>query len=172
MKSEKFKDDGEQIYAFGEEFLVKCPKCASLAKVLLKDKNSDSDYPLLSSRKIVCSRCGLTKIWNGKHIIGVRTSPLDKQIPPRMLVVGGSFDWYFQESLWLQIECCGETLWAYNEKHLEFIENYVMAKLRARTPNTNKSLASRLPQWMKSAKNRDEILRAIEKLKEKLNGKS
>lgn len=81
-------------------------------------------------------------------------------------------DWYFRLPLWLQIECCGETLWAYNEKHLEFIERYVAAKLRVRTPNTNKSLASRLPQWIKSAKNRNEVLRACEKLKAKLNGNS
>ncbi len=99
-------------------------------------------------------------------------SPHKRQIPQRFLVIGGNFDWYFQEPLWLQTECCGETLWAYNEKHLEFIENYVAAKLRARIPNQNRSLASRLPKWIKSAKNRDEILKAIGKLKEKLNGKS
>jgi hypothetical protein len=169
---EKFFDKSEQIYDFVEEFLVECPKCKSFAKVLLQDTNLISDYPLFSPRKLTCLSCGLTKIWKGKGMIGVQMSPHKRQIPQRFLVIGGNFDWYFQEPLWLQTECCGETLWAYNEKHLEFIENYVAAKLRARIPNQNRSLASRLPKWIKSAKNRDEILKAIGKLKEKLNGKS
>jgi hypothetical protein len=86
--------------------------------------------------------------------------------------VGDKTDWYFQYPLQLQIECCGQTLWAYNEKHLEFIKNYVEAKLRARTPNINRSLVSRLPKWIKSARNRERILRAIEILKGELNGES
>jgi hypothetical protein len=86
----------------------------------------------------------------------------------KQISIGGNFDWYFGLPLWLQISCCRETLWAYNYKHLEFIENYVSANLRERTPNLNKSVASRLPKWIKSAKNRDEILKAIKKLKSKL----
>ena len=61
----------------------------------------------------------------------------------------------------LQINCCGENLWAYNLEHLDFIEKYVQAKIREREPNVNKSLASRLPNWIKSKKNRNEILKCI-----------
>jgi hypothetical protein len=111
---------------------------------------------LFAPRKLVCFSCTYRREWIGGQVS-----------------IGGNFDWYFRLPLWLQIECCGgETLWAYDKKHLNFIENYVAARLRERKPNVNKSLASRLPQWIKSAKNREEILRAIGKLKEKLNGKS
>lgn len=152
----RFSDRREMIYDFGEEFLVVCPRCAAMAKVVRDEIGSDKLSKILSApRRLVCLQCVYRDFWNGGEI-----------------GIGASVDWYFRLPLWLQTECVGETLWAYNEKHLEFIENYVAAKLRTRTPNTNKSLASRLPQWIKSAKNRGEVLKACEKLKAKLDGKS
>jgi hypothetical protein len=157
VRNEKFSDNGELIYEFNDEFLVVCPKCASMAKVLRAEIGSEKlNEKLFAPRKLICFGCTYRREWQGGQ-----------------LSIGGNFDWYFRLPLWLQIDCCGsETLWAYDKKHLNFIENYVAARLRERRPNVNKSLASRLPQWIKSAKNRDEILRAIGKLKEKLNGKS
>lgn len=52
------------------------------------------------------------------------------------------------------------------------LEGYVGAKLRERTNKGRSSFLSKLPKWIKSAKNREEILKGIAKLKEKLNGKS
>lgn len=69
---------------------------------------------------------------------------------------------------YLKINCCNNTLWAINLQHLDFIEDYVSAKIRTRTPNINKSLASRLPQWVKNYKNRDQILKCIKKLRNNL----
>ena len=167
--TEQFFDKSESIYEFSDEFLIVCPKCVLMAKVLPVD-NSE----ILGARKLICSNCGYSKPTNiSKSSGGIASIEFSRERNTQSyIVIGGAFDWYFRELLWLQIECCGETLWAYNEKHLSFIENYVAAKIRARTPNTNKSVASRLPQWIKSAKNRDEILKAIGKLREKLNGKS
>ena len=155
-KNQRFADGGELIYEFGEEFFVVCPKCAGRAKVARVGTASEKlGERLFAPRRLVCPHCVFRDEWNGGSI-----------------AVGASFDWYFRLPLWLEISCCGETLWAYNEKHLEFIESYVAAKLRERIPFKNKSLASRLPQWIKSAGNREEILRAIGKLRGKLNGKS
>jgi hypothetical protein len=167
--SERFSDNGETIYDFGDEFLVVCAKCSAIAKVL-----PINDVGIFGYKKLICSNCGYSKLnnvgGNSNRIASIEFSR--RKNSDSYIVIGGAFDWYFRLPLWLQIECGGKTLWAYNQKHLEFIENYVSAKLRQRTPNTNKSLASRLPQWIKRAKNRDEVLRAIGKLKEKLNGKS
>lgn len=55
-----------------------------------------------------------------------------------------------------------------NLEHLDFLERYIESGLRERIPNINKSLASRLPQWIKSNKNRDDILSCIKKLRQKL----
>lgn len=149
--TDRFSDNGELIYEFGEEFLVVCPKCNWLAKVCPPETNSEKlNTRLFAPRKVVCLNCTFRDTWAKREIS-----------------VGGNFDWYFRLPLWLQISCCGENLWAYNYKHLEFIENYVSAKLRERKPFVNKSLASRLPKWIKSAKNRKEILKAVAKLKEK-----
>ena len=77
--------------------------------------------------------------------------------------------------LQLETSCCGNKLWALNEEHLQYIENFVSAELRERVHDENgwhnQSLSSRLPKWIQSAKNRDEILKAVEKLKKRIGKK-
>jgi hypothetical protein len=151
-ENERFSDGGALIYEFGDEFLVVCPKCAGRAKVFRVETGSENlSDRLRAPRRLVCFSCPHRGEKNGG-----------------MIGAGGPFDWYFGLPLWLEAACCGETLWAYNEEHLDFIEKYVAAKLRRRAPHVNKSLAARLPQWIKSAKNRGEVLRAVGKLRGKL----
>src|SRR5690606_31046867 len=92
---------------------------------------------------------------------------------PGKVVIGAAVDWYFHEPLWLRTPCVGHELWAYNEKHLAFIKDYVSADLResyrdAEYGYSNKSLASRLPTWIKLSKNRDAVLAAISRLEGRL----
>jgi hypothetical protein len=60
-------------------------------------------------------------------------------------------------------------LWAYNLQHLDLIRRFVAADLRERAPwydhGQKMTLVARLPAWMKSAKNRDELLRAVDRLR-------
>ncbi|GAA4048757.1 hypothetical protein [Nonomuraea soli] len=70
--------------------------------------------------------------------------------------------------LWLQTPCRGHVLWAYDAEHLDFLERYVRAALREREPNRNAGLASRLPGWLKSAKNRHAVLAACATLRKRL----
>lgn len=74
------------------------------------------------------------------------------------------FDWYFGLPLWLQTPCCGKTLWAINERHLQFLKVYVHASLREGVLNYNHSLASRLPRWIKQREHRAEVGRCIQRL--------
>ena len=83
--------------------------------------------------------------------------------------LGVPHDPYFGIDLALQTGCCGETLWAYNEAHLDFLKHYVGAGLRERDGNENRSLASRLPKWMKKAGNREAIAKAIARLEKVAN---
>jgi hypothetical protein len=55
-------------------------------------------------------------------------------------------------------------VWAYNLHHLRELRAYVAAKLRERRGAGNSSMYSRLPAWMKAAKHRDEMLKAIDRL--------
>ncbi|MBS1796689.1 MAG: hypothetical protein JSS81_22855 [Acidobacteria bacterium] len=156
----RFLDTGTQVYDFYEEFLVVCPKCAGLARVLIdrdelekmsKKKIDRLRNLLFAPRRLVCLSC------------------LHRDYRKcTQIAVGGGVDWYFRLPLWLDVPCCGERLWAYNRQYLETLENYVGAKLRERTIEGRRSFLSKLPTWIKLAKNRAEILRAIEKLKAKL----
>jgi len=169
IESEKFQDSSTYLDEFADEFLIVCPSCERQARVVLSEPTQFDHAPhLFASRKLVCPFCGYYK----KQSNGPAVTFSSQKEVTNNVVIGGSFDWYFQQPLWLQSECCGEVLWAYNEKHLAFLRQYVAAKLRSRVPNINKSMVSRLPKWMKSAKNREAILRAIDNLFQKLNENS
>lgn len=56
------------------------------------------------------------------------------------------------------------TVWVYNYRHLSELSGYVAAKLRVRQKSGNSTMFSRLPKWMKLAKHRDEIAKALRKL--------
>lgn len=77
-------------------------------------------------------------------------------------------DPFFGLPLWLQTPCCGQTLWALNVEHLDVLEGYVAARLREKKPNTAYTMLEILPRWMKTARHRDEVLRAITRLRESL----
>jgi hypothetical protein len=153
----RFKDQGQRIYDFMSEFLVRCPRCDKCARVMECDPvapeiRAERGYPprpIFAPRRLVCEHCGLAKDSNGNRVGYPETC-----------------DKYFGEPLWLQIPCCNEILWAYNEKHLDFLESFVKAELREAYPN--QTFASRLPEWMKLATHREEILKCIRKLRETL----
>jgi hypothetical protein len=153
----RFRESGKTLASFIDLFLVRCPGCDKCAKVVLRDGKAGAGAGqqrrpaeiLFAPRRLVCEHCGYTRDYEGKRISS-----------------DGAFDWYFQMPLWLAMHCCGQMLWAYNEEHLRFLEEYVRAELREGYPNG--TLASRLPVWIKSAKNRDDILRCIRKLRDTL----
>lgn len=152
-----FTDPDETIEAMMDEFLVICPKCQSCASIRRRDP---SNPHLFAPRRLLCLRCGHAKDWAGRELFHPWH---DAEMR----------DSVFHLPLWLQTPCCGKTLWAYNPRHLEFLENYVRAALRTRTVDpqfgwANQSLAARLPKWITSAKNRDAVLKGIEKLKARL----
>jgi hypothetical protein len=109
-------------------------------------------------RRLTCMSCSYAKDWASREIARHWRDARDD---------------YFELPLWLQTPCCGEVLWAYSERHLTFLEDFVGARLRERVRDekygwSNKSLASRLPSWMKSGKNRDEILKGLARLRTRL----
>ncbi|KIX19927.1 hypothetical protein SY27_15475 [Flavobacterium sp. 316] len=74
---------------------------------------------------------------------------------------------YFNCELWYQKQFDNAIFWAYNRDHIEYLERYIRADLRERNNDGsfNKTLVSRLPQFVKSAKNREKLLKSIEKWK-------
>lgn len=151
-----FTDDHEYIMHYIHEMWVVCPRCSGCGIIRNRDpENKDQFAP----RRLVCTKCPHSADWDGREM---------------------AFAWYsrpadpcFGYDLWLQQSCCGQTLWAYNARHLRFLSDFVGAMQRKRIKNekygwSNISLSSRLPKWMQSARNRDAILKAIRKLTEQV----
>jgi hypothetical protein len=141
--SQRFRDPGASVYSFDREFLVRCPRC---------DRRADVRIFELDVR-LTCVHCGASQSrTNRSYSVSVDAT-----------------DWYFQLPLWLQAPCSGHVLWARNLEHLTFLEEFVDAKLRERPGHAdgyrNRLLASRLPAWLKSAKNRDAVMGALAKLR-------
>lgn len=65
--------------------------------------------------------------------------------------------------------------WAFNLDHLSFLESFVKAQIRERSDEVRAgsgyrrmSMIAKLPSWLKSAKHRDEIERAIQRMRRSL----
>ncbi|GAA3870078.1 hypothetical protein GCM10023084_23930 [Streptomyces lacrimifluminis] len=103
----------------------------------------------------MCGACGLSRGWSGSSVVfsGGTAAP--------------AHDPYFRIPVWLQTETRHGWLWAYNLEHLTHIRRFVAASLRERAPwydtGQKMTLVARLPVWIKSARNRDEILRAVDR---------
>jgi len=141
LMSERFSDPKIELRDLaGNDIHVVCPRCEARAVVT----------KVHDARRVVCSGCGHSAQWSG-----------------RSTEWGGPIDPFFRLPLWLRADCRGHTLWAFNEPHLDLIEAYVAADLRERGHGPHRmSLVSRLPGWLKSAKNRDEVLRTIRRIRE------
>ena len=90
--------------------------------------------------------------------------------PGRIRSQAAAHDDFFGLPLWLQTPCCGDVLWAYNAAHLEALEGYVSATLRTRRQDpdrgwANRSWTSRLPVWMKRARNRAAVAAGLKRLR-------
>ena len=154
MNEQRFQENEENRLSIStpirnDPTLVCCPKCQSKAVVTLHNNEA----------RLSCPSCGYNQAKLAEHRIFYwgAENPTDS---------------YFGANLWLQTDCVGESLWAFNKRHLEYLEDFVSAKHRQRNPNVDtwmsSSLASRLPKWLKAAKNREQVLKAIAVLKNKI----
>ena len=150
-----FTDNFQSRYSFSYEFVVICPKCSKRAKVIPVTSLKQENF-FYAERKLICTNCGLNK-----HCMPSGTMSLSVDV-----------DWFFQLPLFYAIGISDGTLYAYNDAHLESLEQFIAAKIRTRIYSeeygwSNKSQISRLPKWVKEAKNRDKLLHAIAKLRQK-----
>ena len=153
---ERFSDTGEAIYSFMDETLVVCPQCSGCA--VSRQIETTDPVGWFSPRRLTCRSCSYCREWRKREISRGWYRVCDD---------------YFELPLWLQTPCCDGVLWAYNERHVSFLEEFVGARLRERDRDvegrwSNGSLASRLPAWIKSGKNRDAVLVGLSRLRERL----
>lgn len=147
---------------FTDHIDVVCPRCGKKALVI----GANLYVPMAEHEEKVrysCLRCG--------YIIKYANTPkmtvyVNRQGVPkysRVLLRNAPVDPFFGFALWYRIDANEGSLWAYNIAHLSVIEAYVADPLRERNgmPFQNDSIASRLPKWVSSTKNREYVLRLI-----------
>ncbi|UDF03823.1 zinc ribbon domain-containing protein [Asticcacaulis sp. AND118] len=128
--------------------LVACPACGGKAQLTERDG--------AAARRLVCTACGHNRDIEPRNACVSTYPPTDN-------ICNGL-------SLWLEVETRHGRLYAFNEAHLDHIADYVASNLREMAPTSglrNASVTSRLPLWIKQAKNRTEVLKLIDKLRSK-----
>ena len=115
-------------------------------------------------KRVRCPCCGET-------VVGEVSAP-DR---PHILVLGEvcrGRDPYFHYPLYFQGDFRGKLVWALNREHLRYLIDYLSADLRT-VPAGHlersgmRSQSDRLPAFMKSAKNREGIVRLLTRLQAK-----
>lgn len=110
--------------------------------------------PPLEALPVACAQCG-------------RSSDVSVSVQP--VRDAESNDPYFGMPLLLVERTRAGLLWAYNQAHLQALHDYAGAMLRERAGVTNGSMFSRLPHWMKLARNRALLQKATARLIAKAN---
>jgi DNA-directed RNA polymerase subunit RPC12/RpoP len=103
---------------------------------------------------VACPHCGVTRNYQ----------PRNEAYRLTYQASGPGADPVFNLPLWLQGDVKGQTLWAYNRSHLNDIKRYVASQLRERNLAGHNTMVERLPQFIKAGKNREAVLKTIEKL--------
>lgn len=139
------------LAAFADETLVVCPRCEGPA---VTKRIDPAKADTASPRRLVCRRCGHMQEGAGRTLAQGEREGRDP---------------FFGLPLWLATPCCGEVLWAFNARHLEALEAPALAQLRERRRDSahgwsNAGFTSRMPNWIKSAKNRAEVEKALGRL--------
>lgn len=147
---------------------VVCPKCAKKAVVTGGKANQ---YSVEDDQHIrcACNHCGYVAVLNEASKSTVFTNSRGVPVKSHILYFNNPCDPFFKFPVWYEIPTTHGNLWAYNLEHLTVIENFIADKIRSRNglEIKNSSIASRLPVWASSAKNRDYLLKIINRFKEK-----
>jgi hypothetical protein len=145
----RFQDENMRISEFQREVLVECPSCKQKAEAKVDYENQ--------SARLVCGNCGY-----------------NRDIMTKFPMFGISGNWlvaahlYFGAELWLKIPFKNDVFWVYHISHLEYLEKYISADLREHKDRSHFTLLEKLPKFYHEAKNRDTLLKLINKLKNKV----
>ena len=102
-KQNRFQDENLLLSNFFQEVWVVCPSCAkkAMAKANFETKTA----------RFFCLHCGCNK---------ETTTSIDKNA-----TLETAANHYFQAELWLKAPFKNEIFWAYNDKHLQYLERYM-----------------------------------------------
>lgn len=139
----RFKDANLKLSDFTNTILVVCPKCQKKATI----RQSEKEGAILS-----CFECHYTS---------------SKCLSAEDRTDSITTDYWFGQELWLQAAFKNEVFWANNYEHLDYMKQYISSGLRERHNRAFFTLVEKLPGFIKSAKNRERLLKLIGKLETK-----
>lgn len=145
-ESNRFRDENLRVSNFYDEVLVICPTCAKKAV-------AKANFEVKKVR-LFCVHCGYNKEVSAELVHNA--------------VIQKPANQFFDAELWLQTTFKSEVFWAYNDKHLDYLERYIAATLREHKDRTHFTLLEKLPRFYHEAKNREGLLKIIAKLKSKM----
>ena len=194
---DRFVDKNYTLLDFKSHVLVVCPKCDGKASIINElgtpnikftcngcgyfKKKEWEIFDLIIKRN--CDQCGKKIERRIKNVKGKKKTIKSKcphcqqmrEVEPKYFYAADLFyhdpDWskdpYFGFKYWLNANIKGEIFWALNEDHLAYLKSYIQAKVRERNNLGFMTMVEKLPNFIKAAKNRIELLKAIEKLERK-----
>lgn len=150
----KSKTKERFVYCCNVENL--CDKCGRYYRVHIYE-SSRQQFSMLN---VSCPHCGF--IMPGKV----------RKTSPCILIKGikGGREPFFGFELWFLAEYRGKLIWALNREHLTYLIDYLSADLREKPSGDNAAMrtqADMLPTFFKTAKNREGIIKCLEKLHKK-----
>ncbi|MHC1777594.1 MAG: hypothetical protein AB9834_19505 [Lentimicrobium sp.] len=148
MEPSRFNDQNYRLSDFQDEVWVVCPNC--------RQKAIARNYPELQTARLLCTSCGFSRSCSTTHTVaGVAAT------------VRQAAHSHFGAELWLQHPFRNDVFRAYNQKHLEYLEQYISARLRQHPNRSHFTLLEKLPKFYHEARNREDLLKIILKLKAK-----
>lgn len=148
MSDQRFQDEQYILAYFQKEVAVVCPDCNKKAMASV-------DY---ETRKAVllCGHCGYNRqMSTAVELMGMHSAHIAAAAT------------YFDASLWFAAPFKNHTFQAFNEAHLDYLERYIATKLREHKDRSHFTLLEKLPKFYHDAKNREALLKLIQKLKAK-----
>ena len=128
---------------------VYCHQCAHQITVAIPGVKAQK-----LAMKVTCPTCGSQEAYKPTYTPSAPAPVRDVSTDP-----------FFGMPLWYQESFKGNVLWAYNAEHLLYLEQYIAAKLRERNGLVSMTMVERLPLFIKSAKNREELLKLLGRMK-------
>ena len=142
----RFRDADKRLSDFYNEVWVVCPACKAKA---IATANREKEEARLS-----CLTCGYNKL-------------VPTRLNENVNLLTAAHD-YFPAQLWLQAPFRGKQIvWAYNDSHLTYLEQYIAAGLREHSDRSHFTLLEKLPRFYHEAKNREALLKIIKDLRVK-----
>lgn len=191
---ERYSDPNTHLSHYATHFFVHCPKCDGRAFINSESRLTCTAcfhveqpthwYGAATAYVAVkCREChhqlSRSAPWNGQwKKLAMHCEKCgddceyEASISKHHLHQGRMTDPVFGLPLWMQKEFRNELFWAYNHEHLDVLRNYISAKLRERSVESrgynpqrkNNAMLSRLPDFMKKASNREDLLKVIDYL--------